>query len=232
MTLPSVGPGPVADFITTLNSNFVTIAAGGALDSGSLAPNAVIEATISNGAVTASKISAGAVTATAISDDAVIERTISDGAVTTDKLTFPTVNSSIQDGDVSTWRQFIGNLVYPVGSYYWSSKNISPASIFGGTWDQITNTFLYAISGSGDASSATTAIGGEMTHILTTSEMPSHTHKILSAAAQTFTSTPNVGSGIFVAKDYRQTEASGGGQPHNNMPPYLTAYCWRRKTLA
>ena len=20
----------------------------------------------------------------------------------------------------------------------------------------------------------------------------------------------------------------GGNQPHNNMPPYITAYCWRR----
>ena len=24
------------------------------------------------------------------------------------------------------------------------------------------------------------------------------------------------------------TNYKGGNQPHNNMPPYITAYCWRR----
>ena len=23
-------------------------------------------------------------------------------------------------------------------------------------------------------------------------------------------------------------DSKGGNQPHNNMPPYITAYCWRR----
>jgi hypothetical protein len=24
------------------------------------------------------------------------------------------------------------------------------------------------------------------------------------------------------------TDYEGGGQPHNNMPPYITKYCWER----
>ncbi len=41
--------------------------------------------------------------------------------------------------------------VYPVGSIYISLNNTSPATLFGGTWQRIQNTFLYGVaSGSAD----------------------------------------------------------------------------------
>lgn len=36
------------------------------------------------------------------------------------------------------------NLVYPVGSIYWSSNNTNPATLFGGTWQQIKDRFVLA----------------------------------------------------------------------------------------
>ena len=60
----------------------------------------------------------------------------------------------------------------PIGSLYWSSQNISPASLFGGTWTQITDKFVLA---AGDAY-AVGSSGGEATHTLTVAEMPSHNH--------------------------------------------------------
>lgn len=63
-------------------------------------------------------------------------------------------------------------LIYPVGSLYWSSKSTNPANLFGGTWTQIKDKFIWA-KGDSDTVNAT---GGEKTHTLTVTEMPSHNH--------------------------------------------------------
>ena len=64
------------------------------------------------------------------------------------------------------------NLVYPVGSIYWSSNNTNPSTLFGGTWTQIKDRFILA---AGD-SYTNGAIGGAATVTLTVSNMPSHKH--------------------------------------------------------
>jgi hypothetical protein len=61
------------------------------------------------------------------------------------------------------------DIVYPVGTVFHSFSNVSPATRFGGTWEQITDKFLYGSTSSGDT-------GGENTHTLTINEMPSHNH--------------------------------------------------------
>ena len=64
------------------------------------------------------------------------------------------------------------NLVYPVGSIYWSSNNTNPANLFGGTWTQIKDRFILA---TGDYYS-NGATGGAATVTLTISNMPNHSH--------------------------------------------------------
>ena len=64
------------------------------------------------------------------------------------------------------------NLVYPVGSIYWSSNNTNPGTLFGGTWTQIKDRFILA---AGDYNS-NGATGGAATVTLTVSNMPSHSH--------------------------------------------------------
>ena len=64
------------------------------------------------------------------------------------------------------------NLVYPVGSIYWSSKNTNPGTLFGGTWTQIKDRFILA---AGDYYS-NGATGGAATVTLSVSNMPSHSH--------------------------------------------------------
>lgn len=64
------------------------------------------------------------------------------------------------------------NYTYPVGSIYISVTATNPGTFFGGTWERIKDRFLLA---SGDIY-ANGATGGEATHTLTSSEMPSHTH--------------------------------------------------------
>lgn len=39
-------------------------------------------------------------------------------------------------------KYYIGNLVYPIGSVFVSTKNIDPANIYGGTWEEISGKML------------------------------------------------------------------------------------------
>lgn len=123
----------------------------------------------------------------------------------------------------------ICDLIYPVGSIYISANNTNPSLLFGGEWVQIKDTFLLAC---GDTYNSG-ATGGEATHTLTTDEMPSHRHSRITApqswaerdssASQII--SPSSGSAKNVTKYSAYT---GGGQAHNNMPPYLAVYMWKR----
>lgn len=134
--------------------------------------------------------------------------------------------------------------MYPVGSIYMSVSNTSPASLFGGTWEQMKDRFLLGAGGSYSAG----ATGGEATHTLTVDELPSisggfafnssggtvgiiagdSTSGVFSNGAKVANSgVPTKGS----ASDnvYRSLNMSfGSDQPHNNMPPYLAVYMWKR----
>jgi microcystin-dependent protein len=72
---------------------------------------------------------------------------------------------------------------YPVGSYYMSSNSTSPATLFGGTWTQITNRFIFA-AGSGYSVNST---GGSVNKTLSTDNIPSHSHSCGSAGSHTHT---------------------------------------------
>lgn len=113
--------------------------------------------------------------------------------------------------------------IYPVGSIYMSVNSTSPASLFGGTWTQLKDRFLL---GTGDIY-PNGGTGGESTHTLSIDEMPSHRHQFDK------TSYTNFGGGSTgAARDTGTNQAFtsyvGGGQPHNNMPPYLVVYMWKR----
>lgn len=124
-------------------------------------------------------------------------------------------------------------LVYPVGSIYMSINNVSPATLFGGKWVQIKGRFLL---GASDVYKANTT-GGEEKHTLTNDEMPTHTHYMAAGnAGGDSTWTPDDGSWLVdgVTSDKNTWWAqigmnnAGGSAAHNNMPPYLVVYMWRR----
>lgn len=120
------------------------------------------------------------------------------------------------------------NLIYPVGSIYMSTVNVNPATLFGGTWEQLEDRFLL---GAGTTYTAGDT-GGEAEHTLTENEMPSHRHN-LHDVGSTGTGTSTYGgvrlNQVF-ANNY--TNYVGGGQAHNNMPPYIVVYMWKRLTLS
>lgn len=120
------------------------------------------------------------------------------------------------------------DIIYPVGSIYMSITDTNPELLFGGTWEQIKDTFLLS---AGDKYTAGTT-GGEEKHILTVSEMPSHSHTIGMDKDAVYNSSGGSWSvhdaGTSGSQSTTKTGSSGSGTAHNNMPPYLTVYMWKR----
>lgn len=132
------------------------------------------------------------------------------------------------------------DMVYPVGSIYLSVSAASPADLFGGTWEQIHDTFLLAAGYEYKAGTT----GGEATHKLTQEEMPKHTHALtdednlglrgvdgqverfhVSAGSDYYAfAAPNIDGMVYDGN----VASTGSGKAHNNMPPYLAVYMWKR----
>jgi hypothetical protein len=140
----------------------------------------------------------------------------------------------------------IADIIYPVGSIYMSINNVNPATLFGGEWEQIKDTFLLS---AGDTYKNGTT-GGEATHTLTVDEMPKHRHAIYQHVnGYNFAVVTGYGDGGGsaiatggsngglsnlnpysgeTAKGLVNAEHTGGSQSHNNMPPYLAVNMWKR----
>lgn len=125
------------------------------------------------------------------------------------------------------------NQVYPIGSIYMSISNTNPSNLFGGEWEQIKDRFLLA---SGSTYTAGTT-GGAANVTLTEAQMPKHAHKDIyvdgtkmswcagkvasGANYGVISNIVSTGNGIYVGN-------AGSGEPHENMPPYLAVYMWKR----
>lgn len=117
----------------------------------------------------------------------------------------------------------IWDMAHPVGSVMQVANAFDPNTVRG-TWERIEGCFLLASSGSYPRGSK----GGEAAHTLTVSEMPSHQHGL---------AMDNGSGGLLgIPVSVRGNGASfggymfdtGGGESHNNMPPYMAVDTWRR----
>lgn len=126
---------------------------------------------------------------------------------------------------------------YPIGAIYMSLSSTSPAQLFGGTWERIKQKFLFAAdSGSGYLAGSE---GGEIAVTIDISQMPKHNHGIrlwnyydksggtVSYSKPSSTIDNADGGGFSERPDLAITE-KGEGKAHNNMPPYLAVYMWKR----
>lgn len=126
-----------------------------------------------------------------------------------------------------------GNVIYPcpyypVGAIYMSVNNHNPGDIFGGEWEQIQDVFLLGCGSLYENGSK----GGEATHKLTINEMPSHNHGAVSTSGGKNTSIALYPFSM-IQQNYNLIDGNvirptGGNQAHNNMPPFLAVYIWKR----
>lgn len=143
--------------------------------------------------------------------------------------------TAVNDLNVTVVNQHNGNIFgytatgkYDVGDYYISNSSTSPAAKYGGSWTMLQGRFILG-AGMGYVLGAT---GGETSVTLTVEQIPSHYHALGNANSNF---NPSYGFGFLASVDggekraiYNPTENTGGGQAHNNMPPYRVAYIWYR----
>ena len=165
--------------------------------------------------------------------------------------------------------------VYPIGSIYMSVNSTDPSTLFGGTWTQLTDTFLLACGSTyaSDGANVHTAQHGEASHTLTASESGqknlgtvtstggNHNHALSSSDSKArYVGTTSDGDGISRVSTAGQTgtkvsnllqsangvlryngnansgnlsvtttiSGSSASSAHNNMPPYMAVYMWKR----
>lgn len=141
------------------------------------------------------------------------------------------------------------NTQHPVGTYWFSEVNSSPADFLGvGTWARVLGRFVVGLSEADADFDTPGETGGSKSHThadtlsvnghtLTIGEIPAHTHD--------FTQEDTQGVGSPGAADGTSnfttvaTDSTGGGGSHQHgtsggvtsvqsLPPYSVAYIWKR----
>ena len=125
--------------------------------------------------------------------------------------------------------------IWPIGSIYMSLDPTDPVTRFGGVWERIENAFLLAASNAHPVGET----GGAEAVTLSEAQMPKHTHVHndyiqgyvnvnYRDGFNTYASPTQELNGGDRKALHGGTSSAGGSQPHNNMPPYLCVYMWKR----
>lgn len=121
--------------------------------------------------------------------------------------------------------------VYPIGSVYTNAGvSTNPATLLGfGTWVAFaTGQVLVGVDTGQTEFNTLGEVGGEKTHVLTTPEMPTHTHGTpTTRGGINWTGGSSVGQDSSLGNAAISTSTGGGGA-HNNLQPYITVYMWKR----
>jgi hypothetical protein len=133
----------------------------------------------------------------------------------------------------------VGNkTLWPIGSVYLSVNSKSPATLFEGTWVQVSGYYLYADSANAKSTGGSWT-SGSTTLTAAQSGLPSHNHSF-SGVNDGAGTTYNMGS--YPAKIYQDCTPNwtgyyinneGGwnasqGHTHSITPPYFKVYMWYR----
>lgn len=151
-------------------------------------------------------------------------------------------NSDIADinkvtaGDMNEIKQVVNslaNLFFPVKKIVMFNDNDDHSNYLGFTWERIASgKVLIGIDSTDTDFNTIGKTGGEKEHTLTIDEMPAHTHGVPQAHPYNIEAATHY---TLVRENYNNrteynvaTSATGGGQAHNNMPPYQVAAFWQR----
>lgn len=149
-------------------------------------------------------------------------------------------NATIQNLDLASTEGLLLaflDKVYPIGSLYFNTLNDeNPQDTLGfGTWTPYAQgrTIVGVDTTDTDPADAPNfnglnLIGGSKWHTLTIAEMPSHTHPIPHGSNNQNSGSDTSSDAWTISSSTRYTNATGGGQRHDNVQPYITTYIWKR----
>lgn len=147
-----------------------------------------------------------------LANNSITTNLIADDAITGDKL-------------ASNAIQAVFDAIYPIGVIIAGAK----PSI--GTWERIQGRFLWASNTAHPAGNT----GGSETVTLNVNQIPSHTHTLKyevpvwgGGTGQFQFNTGGVWQGSSTYPTNTVNNNTGGGQAHDNMPPYLSVDMWKR----
>lgn len=140
--------------------------------------------------------------------------------------------------------------IYPIGSVYTNATNsTNPGTLLGfGTWVQFAAGRMMLGFGQGTDTRGDTvnfnSVGdtsGEYQHVLTIGEMPAHDHisnrndfdtfnglVIKRSSGVNSTGGTDTTPGEIDCTQKALPEIEGNNEAHNNMPPYIVVYMWKR----
>lgn len=157
----------------------------------------------------------------------------------------PVMIPVVTDGGNFTYTPLV-DLVYKIGDIKQTTTNVNPGTYLGGTWIPW-GTGRTPVGVDADQAEFNTVekTGGEITHTLDEGEIPEHNHAISADELQGLglvwvnSNEMEVSSTQGQPHEYMwsepentqitcNTNVTGGGQPHNNLQPYITCYYWKR----
>lgn len=132
------------------------------------------------------------------------------------------------------------NAIYPVGSIYISVNNTDPATLFGGTWEQIKDTMLmtagdtYTAGNTGGSATHNHGLSNGYADITLNWQSSDSTNRLIMKTKDVNFIGDLVTRGDVGAYDstslgaWRPAQLEGTTDNASNLPPYLVVYAWKR----
>ena len=138
--------------------------------------------------------------------------------------------NKVTASDMNQIKNAINNL-FPVGFIIEvDNAEFDPNVSWGGTWERLKGRVIVGVDEDDTDLNESGKTGGEKEVTLTVEQIPPHIHELYcSSTGGNSSSLQRVtNNGTW---DANKTKSTGGGQPHNNMPPYYTAYQWIKTAM-
>lgn len=151
-------------------------------------------------------------------------------------------NEAGKGGGLFVGSEYAYEFNFPIGSVIATTTDTNPAAAIGyGTWSQYAQGRALVGVDPNDADfNAAGKTGGAATVTLTEAQLPAHQHPYqgwqrvadgggsLSAKARSRDINVYPSDPVDTTDDTNESSYVGGGAAHNNLPPYMTVYYWRR----
>lgn len=146
-------------------------------------------------------------------------------------------NNDKYNNNLNLYSQEVIDLFYPIGRGFIDFTDTDYSNYLGCTWErELVGMTAIGLDINQTDFNTIGKTGGEKTHKLTITEIPSHSHDAqlhsggtTAAPIAGFANTANAnGNGIVSGGSMFGIRNTGGNQPHNNLQPYKVVAYWKR----